>query len=194
MSPVPASLWDNISPPGAVEGDQEGRLEFTGYRWGLVLQDGNIEILADQFHLTDQDEPVIGDGSTLLCFLTRALSAQFESDLEALKSLDVAITDNPEMESSFSETVVKLRNNYDALYKMIYCMLYGKAANNAVKTILIVSSLEERKTVDRFVEKVTELFDFSNIWTFISSYPVAVDKIAEDVSILTGIPIPRIEG
>jgi len=188
-------LRDTQSIPVSTEnGDQEGILEFTGYRWGLVIQGDDILVLADLFHQTDQDEPITGDGKDLLTFLVRALSAEFESDQEALKSLDVAITDNPEVENSFSITVRHLRNDYNSLYKMFYCMLYGKAAQNTVKTVLSASSLGETKVVDHFVEKVTELFDFSDIWTFMSSYPIATEKILEDVSILTGTDITKREG
>jgi len=183
-------LWD-VRPPPVPTSDEnlEYRLEFTGYRWGLALEGDKIVVLSDLFHQTDQDEPVMGEGKDLLSFMVRALSAEFESDLAALKSLDVAITDNQEVELVFSNTIRILRNDYNSLYRMIDCMLYGVSAANTVKTVLSMSSLKRSKVVDHFVEKITELFDFSDIWTFISSYPVAVEKIVEDVSILTGVTI-----
>jgi hypothetical protein len=176
---------DNVrlpTPPGSDEGTV-----YTDTRWTFTINNGKLVQVSDKMHRGDDADPIVSDKTGFLSFLTRIMSAVYPADKESRKAFTTVVYDDRTVFQVFSDTLQEVRRDHDAIHELLHCIILGYGATDEIQAH--VSEIPEKmreSLVGKFMEKVNELFDFSDIDTFLSSFDLATERIARELRQMTG--------
>jgi len=176
---------DNVrlpTPPGA----EEGTL-YKDERWSFTINNRKLVQVSDRMHRGDGAEYTTAGPVGFLSFLARIMSAVYPADKEGRKAFTTVVYDDREVFQVFSDTLQEVRRNHDAVYELMHCILLGYGATDEIQAhISEVPGKMREALVAKFMEKANELFDFSDIDTFLSSFDLATERIARELRQMTG--------
>lgn len=176
---------DNVRLP-TPQGAEEGTI-YKDDRWSFTLNGNKLVQVSDKMHRGDDAEPLVADQTGFLSFLARIMSAVYPADKEGRKNFTTVVYDDRMVFQVFSDTLQQVRRDHDALYELFDCIVLGYGATDEIQAhVSEVPAKNRPSLVGLFMDKANELFDFSNIDTFLSSFDLATERIARELRQLAG--------